>query len=143
MKLSHKIKTTQANTTAYSVFICHFYNKILLCIGFIVIFTLSSCGSMSSNVYIPGNETFVLGDISNKSYKADLTNTSFRTVTLKIVETKTQQVRQEVELGSKESITLQIQGDETVYIINNQSGRVRIKASLSKGIEGMRYIPTE
>ena len=98
---------------------------------------------MSSNVYIPGNETFVLGDISNKSYKADLTNTSFRTVTLKIVETKTQQVRQEVELGSKESITLQIQGDETVYIINNQSGRVRIKASLSKGIEGMRYIPTE
>ena len=120
-----------------------FYNRILFAICLLVFALTVSCGSTGSNVYIPAKQTFVLGDISDKNYKADLENASSKAVTLKIVETSTQELRQEIVLEPRGTVSLDVQSEETVYMVNAEPRKVRIIVRLSKGVEGMRYIETE
>tara|TARA_X000000950_G_C13865400_1_gene640523 strand:- start:1638 stop:1847 length:210 start_codon:yes stop_codon:yes gene_type:complete len=59
--------------------------KLLLLFAFII----SSCSSFKSELTIPANETFILGESNSKNYSAELVNTSSYEVKIRGEKNKT------------------------------------------------------
>ena len=89
--------------------------KRLIFVTFVLAF---SCTTLKSELSIPPNETFILGD-ENKN---------------------TSELIQESQLASKDEIRILVNNFEIVKLINENNKLVKIEVKLNRGIEGMRYV---
>lgn len=105
-----------------------------------ILFTLNSCSTFKSGLTIPANNTFLLGELNDENYNAEIINPSDFTVLLKTIDKESGVVREIFGLAPKEKISLFIRRDETVHFENENGVDVRIDVTLSKEVEGMRYI---
>lgn len=105
-----------------------------------ILFTLNSCSTFKSGLTIPANKTFLLGELNDKNYTAEIMNQSDFTVELKIIDKESGVVREIFGLAPKEKMTLFIRKDETVHFENENDVDARIDVILSREVEGMRYM---
>lgn len=108
--------------------------------AFAVILALISCSTFKSGLTIPANQTFLLGEFNDKNYSAVLFNKSNLTVNIKAVDKKIGEVTQSFELAPRGKTKIFISKEETVYFQNENGVDVKVDVTLSKGVEGMRYI---
>ncbi len=64
----------------------------------LVIFTTNSCGSFKSELTIPANQTFILGELNAKNYSAELSNISELKVLIRIQSKTSAQILNVLEL---------------------------------------------
>ena len=107
---------------------------------FTILISLNSCSTFKSGLTIPANQTFLLGELNDKNYSAELVNKSNLTVIVKAVSKKSGEVTQSFGLAPKGRTKVYISKDETVYFENENGTEVKVDVKLSKGVEGMRYI---
>ena len=107
---------------------------------FTILISLNSCSTFKSGLTIPANQTFLLGELNDKNYSAELVNKSNLTVIVKAVSKKSGEVTQSFGLSPKGRTKVYISKDETVYFENENGTEVKVDVKLSKGVEGMRYI---
>ena len=105
-----------------------------------IILSLNSCSTFKSGLTIPANQTFLLGELNDKNYTAELVNKSNLTVIVKAVDKKSGEVTQSFGLAPKGRTKVYINKDETVYFENENGIDVKVDVILSKGVQGMRYI---
>lgn len=101
---------------------------------------LVSCSSMKSGLTIPAKQTFILGEFNDKNYSAELINRSTLTVSLKAVDKHSGEITQSFDLNPMGTTKVYISKEETVYFENDNGTDVKVDVTLSKGVEGMRYI---
>ena len=107
---------------------------------FVAILALTSCSTFKSGLTIPANQTFLLGEFNDKNYSANLFNKSNLTVNIKAVDKKSGEVTQSFGLAPRGKTKIYISKEETVYFENENGIDVKVDVTLSKGVEGMRYI---
>ncbi|MEM0992614.1 MAG: hypothetical protein AAGI49_06230 [Bacteroidota bacterium] len=107
-------------------------------LAFFVFAVLTSCSS-TAGVFIEPNETFVLGEYQNTSFRAKLTNTSSEEIKISVVDTESQQQTQGFGLSGKSNAKIYVSKNETARIINPSDKHIKVKAVLSRNVEGMRY----
>lgn len=108
---------------------------------FFVTFVLAfSCSTLKSELSIPPNETFILGEENRKNYSAELIIKSNLTIKLKKENKNTGELIQESQLASKDEIRILVNNFEIVKLINENNKLVKIGVKLNRGVEGMRYI---
>jgi|GEM_PF-1722495 len=100
--------------------------------------TLSSCASYST-IGIPAGEEFVLGERENSSFRAELKNLSSATLNVRTIDKITGEQTQGFTLTGKEQTQLRAGRRETVLLSNPTTKDVKVRARLSKSVEGMRY----
>lgn len=111
-----------------------------LLFAFAILLTVNSCSTFKSGLTIPANQTFLLGEFNDKNYSAELVNKSNLTVIVRTIDKKTGEVIQSFGLVPKGRTKVYISRDETVYFENENEMEVKVNVTLSKGVEGMRYI---
>ena len=111
-----------------------------LLFAFTILLTVNSCSTFKSGLTIPANQTFLLGEFNDKNYSAELVNKSNLTVIVRTVDKRTGEVIQSFGLAPKGRTKVYISRDETVYFENENEIEVKVNVTLSKGVEGMRYI---
>ncbi|NQX77789.1 S41 family peptidase [Gilvibacter sp.] len=116
-------------------------SKIFRGIGLVIIIGLSlwSCSSVNSIVTIPANQQFILGELENSQFNADLENLSAEKVELLLVDNQTEQIENKIQLNGGEKRIIQVSINQKAIIKNNSDKRVKIKTKLNKSVEGMRY----
>ena len=112
-----------------------FFFSISLAIG------LSSCGTNYATVGIPAQQEFVLGEQNDRNYRVELKNLSEETVKVKAIDKESGEQTQGFGLAAKGKTTLYVDKTEKVILGNPTDEEVKVKAKLSKGVEGMRYQP--
>ena len=110
--------------------------KLLLLSALLIV----SCSSFKSGLTVPANQTFILGEYNDKNYSAQLKNKSNFTVIVKAIDKNSGTITQSIGLGAKGKTKIYIDKNETVYLKNLNKTDAKIDVSLSKGVEGMRYI---
>ena len=110
---------------------------------FTILLNLNSCSTFKSGLTIPANQTFLLGEFNDKNYSAELVNKSDLTVIVKVVNKKSSEVTQSFGLAPKGRTKVYISKNETVYFENKNGTDVKVDVSLSRGVEGMRYIDNQ
>lgn len=117
-------------------------NKLFYFQGFAILLTiaLSSCASYSTINISPGEE-FVLGEQENSSYRLDLRNLSSETINVKTIEKTNGEQMQGFGLGSRSKTKLRIGRQEAAVISNPSKKAIKVRAKLTKSVEGMRYQP--
>jgi hypothetical protein len=115
-------------------------NKLSYFQGFAILLTiaLSSCSSYS-NISIPAGEEFVLGERENSSFRAELKNLSSATINVSAIDRTTGEQTQGFGLAGKGQTRLGAGRRETVLLSNPTTKDVKVRARLSKSVEGMRY----
>ena len=108
--------------------------KLLL----LALITLNSCSTYRSGLTIPANQIFLLGEFNDNNYSAELVNKSNLIVIVRAVDKDSGEVTQSFVLAPKGRTKVYISKDETVYFENEVE--VKVNVTLSKGVEGMRYI---
>jgi hypothetical protein len=98
----------------------------------------SSCASYST-INIPAGEEFVLGEQENSSFRAELKNLSSTTINIGAVDRRTGKQTQGFGLAGKGQTKLRAGRQETVLLSNPTMSAVKVRARLSKSVEGMRY----
>lgn len=111
-----------------------------LLFGFIILLTVNSCSSFKSGLIIPANQIFILGELNDKNYSAELVNKSNLTVIVKATDKRSRNVTQNFSLAPNRRIKVYISKNETVYFENKNGTDVKVDVFLNKGIQGMRYI---
>lgn len=111
-----------------------------LLFGFIILLTVNSCSSFKSGLTIPANQIFILGELNDKNYSAELVNKSNLTVIVKATDKRSRNVTQNFSLAPNRRIKVYISKNETVYFENKNGTDVKVDVILNKGIQGMRYI---
>jgi uncharacterized secreted protein with C-terminal beta-propeller domain len=111
-----------------------------LLFAFAILLTVNSCSTFKSGLTIPANQTFLLGEFNDNNYSAELVNKSNLTVIVRTVDKRTGEVIQSFGLAPKGRTKVYISRDETVYFENENEIEVKVNVTLSKGVEGMRYI---
>ena len=99
-----------------------------------------SCSTLKSELSIPPNETFILGEENRKNYSAELIIKSNLAIKLKKENKNTGELIQESQLASKDEIRILVNNFEIVKLINENNKLVKIGVKLNRGVEGMRYI---
>lgn len=100
--------------------------------------TLSSCASHST-IGIPAGEEFVLGEGEKSSFRAELKNLSSTTLNVRTIDKITGEQTQGFGLAGKGQTQLRAGRRETVLLSNPTTRAVKVRAKLSKSVEGMRY----
>jgi hypothetical protein len=115
-------------------------NKLSYFQGFAILLTiaLSSCSSYST-ISIPAGEEFVLGERENSSFRAELKNLSSATINVRAINKITGEQTQGFGLAGKGQTKLRAGRRETVLLSNPTTKDVKVRARLSKSVEGMRY----
>ena len=98
-----------------------------------------SCYALKTEVTIPANETFVLGESNTKNYRAEIKNTSKVKILIKGEKKQTGEYTQGVELPPKGNLRLYVDSDEVIRFINVHNMSVKINLQLTRGVKGMRY----
>ena len=93
-----------------------------------------------TGITIPANQTFLLGELNDKNYSAELTNKSNLIITVKVFNKKSNQIVENFNLEPQVKKIMQISKKETVHLINDNDRKVIVDAILSDGVPGMRYI---
>ncbi len=101
---------------------------------------LSSCASYSTIGISPGEE-FVLGEQENSSFRLELRNLSPKTINVKTVKKTNGEQTQGFGLGGRSKTKLRVHRQETAVISNPNPKAVKVRAKLTKFVEGMRYQP--
>ena len=104
----------------------------------LALITLNSCSTYRSGLTIPANQIFLLGEFNDNTYSAELDNKSNLTVIVRAVDKDSGELTQSFVLAPKGRTKVYISKDETVYFENEVE--VKVNVTLSKGVEGMRYI---
>lgn len=91
-----------------------------LLFAFTILITLNSCSTVKSGLTVPANQTFLLGELNDKNYSAELVNKSNLTVIVKAVDKKSGEITQSFGLASKGRTKVYISKDETVYFENKR-----------------------
>ena len=110
--------------------------KLLLLFTFII----SSCSSFKSELTIPANETFILGESNSKNYSAELVNTSNYEVKIRGEKKQNGEYTQGFSLAPKGKAKVNVSYDEVIKFINNNNQSVKVNVKMSKEVYGMRYI---
>ena len=97
-----------------------------------------SCSSIAT-VTVPPNEQFLLGEYSDKSFSAKVTNLSRREVKVSIIDTKNREQTQGFGLPGGNHAKINVSSSEAVTFINQSNKDVKVRAKLDKNVEGMRY----
>ena len=106
----------------------------------ILLALFNSCSTFKSGLTIPANQTFLLGELNDKNYTAELVNKSSLTIVVKVLDNKSGEVTQSFGLAPEGNTKVYISKDETVYFENENGIDVKVDVILSKGVQGMRYI---
>ena len=101
---------------------------------------LYNCSTTKSGINIPANQTFLLGELNDENYSAELTNKSNLIITVKVFNKKSNQIVEKFDLEPQVKKVMQISKKETVHFINDNDRDVTVDAILSDGVPGMRYI---
>ena len=101
---------------------------------------VTSCSTFKSGLTIPANETFILGELNDKNYSAELINKSNLTITIKAIDKNTGEITQSLGLAPKRKTKAYFNKDEIVYFENENGVDVKVDVVLNKGVQGMRYI---
>ncbi|KGE88327.1 MAG: S41 family peptidase [Phaeodactylibacter xiamenensis] len=105
---------------------------------FLLTIALSACASYST-IGIPAGEEFVLGEQENSSFRAELKNLSSATLNVRTIDKITGEQTQGFTLPGRGQTQLRAGRRETVLLSNPTTRAVKVKARLSKSVEGMRY----
>ena len=101
---------------------------------------LYNCSTTKSGINIPANQTFLLGELNDENYSAELTNKSNLIITVKVFNKKLNQIVEKFDLEPQVKKVMQISEKWTVHFINDNDRDVTVDAILSDGVPGMRYI---
>lgn len=104
----------------------------------LIAIVLSGCASYST-IGIPAGEEFVLGEQENSSFRAELKNLSTETINVRAVDKTTGEQTQGFGLAGKGQTKLGVSRKETVILSNPTTKAVKVRAKLSRSVEGMRY----
>ncbi len=109
---------------------------ILFCFLFFAT-QLTSCAKAVAGVGIPAQQEFILGEYSNRSYKAVLKNQGTTDVTVSVRDKSTGEQTQGFGLAG--SATVHISANEEVHLINNSDREAQVKVKLNANVQGMGY----
>ena len=107
---------------------------LLLAIG------LNSCGSYS-NVIIPAQQEFILGEYQNSGFKAELKNMGSKTIDVKGIDKTSGEKTFGFGLAGKGKTNLSASRNEKVILANPHNRKQTVKVKLNRSVEGMRYQP--
>lgn len=110
---------------------------LLLCL----ILSLGACATHST-IGIPAQEEFLLGEGAKGSYQVSLQNLSDKQIFIKTKDRKNGTLLRELSLEPQEKTNIRISRQEFVVLQNVHKNAVKVKARISKSVEGMRYQPT-
>jgi len=82
-----------------------------------------------------------LGEYANHRFSAKVSNLSRDQVDVVIIDTDTKEQTQGFGLPGRNSARINVSKNETVIFRNSNDSKVKVKAKLSRGVEGMRYQP--
>ncbi|MEO1653230.1 MAG: hypothetical protein AAFU64_06775, partial [Bacteroidota bacterium] len=102
---------------------------------------LGACASHST-IGIPPQEEFLLGERAKGSYQVSLQNLSDKQIFIKTKDRESGALLRELSLAPQAKTNLRISRQEFVVLQNVHKNQVKVKARLSKSVEGMRYQPT-
>lgn len=101
---------------------------------------LAGCAG-TATVSIPAGEEFVLGEYQDAGYRVDLKNLGDQIVQIRAVDRRTGEQTQGFGLDPGGSAKLYISSREVVRFGNDSGEDAKVRARLSKNVEGMRYEP--
>ena len=113
--------------------------RVITILFFLLFFTiqLTSCTKAIAGVGIPAHQEFILGEYTNRSYKAILKNQGPTDVTVSVRDKSTGEQTQGFDLAG--SATVHISANEEVHLINNSDEEAQVKVTLNAKVQGMSY----
>lgn len=105
----------------------------------IALICLTSCASNVAGVSIPARQEFVLGEFADKNYRADLNNRGKQQIRIAVLDKDTKEQTQGFGLAAGGKATVYISRDEEVHLVNESDREGKVRVTLNKDVEGMRY----
>jgi hypothetical protein len=99
----------------------------------------TSCASNIAGVSIPARQEFVLGELANKNYRAELNNRGKQQIRIAVLDKDSKEQTQGFGLAAGGKATVYISRPEEVHLMNESDTEGKVRVKLNKGVEGMRY----
>jgi hypothetical protein len=108
---------------------------------FFVLLCTSAYAQGTAGLTIPANQTFVLGEYRTTGYKASVTNKGNQKIAVVLIDRKTGEAvqRVEVEGGTRQSV--QVPAAQVLHLVNsgNEAAELKVKSPVS-GSQGMGFL---
>ena len=111
----------------------------LLC-AILLTVSAASCQRSSAGVTIPPEQTFLLGKLSNYSFKAKLKNKGSQVVSIELRSIGDGSIISTVQLSPKQVESFEVSADQLVAMVNSSSANAEVSAKLNKTVAGMSYV---
>lgn len=105
----------------------------------ILLLAFASCASNVAGVSIPARQEFILGELTDKHYRAQINNRGKQQIRVRVLDKKTQEQTQGFGLPGGNRATVNISRNEEIHLVNDSDTEGKARVTLNKGVEGMRY----